>query len=144
MSSLKKLQEKIGRLEIDQNNNNNDENDNKRTNETENRILKLEEQLEKMRKMVNENEFENQNIRIDWSNRNKGFIDLENDGIEKEQLDAEKKQTHRVKPQISEQIENVIYLIKILINLNEMFIKIISRCRSKKLKENQKNQKKRK
>ena len=138
MSSLKKLQEKIGtssaitfskyfniyniliflgRLEIDQAINKNDENEeainDKRSNETEIRILKLEEQLEKMRQMVNENE--NENNRIARANSNKRLINLENDEnerliINKKTQDLEKKQINRTdsKHRIVEQTENVI------------------------------------
>ena len=109
MNSLKKLQEKISRLEINQNDfnnsnvvnphevvviddNNHDNNINK-ANETEIRILKLEEQLEKMRQMVSENEqHDHKNNRFEWSN-NKRSINLEKDAIEfeKERFFTERK-----------------------------------------------------
>jgi hypothetical protein len=88
MSSLRQLQEKISRLELDQNNVNNNNNNNNmdepkvhietKTNDTENRILKLEEQLDKMRRMVNEND-NSANNRHDWANSNKRLENLEKD-----------------------------------------------------------------
>ena len=75
--------------------------------------MKLEEQLEKMRQMVNENE--NENNRIARANSNKRLINLENDEnerliINKKTQDLEKKQINRTdsKHRIVEQTENVI------------------------------------
>lgn len=101
MNSLKQLQEKINRLEIEQINTDRDNNVNDangddarlnleiKTNETENRIQKLEEQLERMRKMVNENENKSSNgnedklpenkDKYDWANTNKRLNNLERD-----------------------------------------------------------------
>ena len=89
MSSLRKLQEKINKLELEKNNDDalnyyfagepKPASDGKANSETENRILKLEEQLEKMRQMVNDNEQDYPNNRLDWINSNKRITDLEKD-----------------------------------------------------------------